>query len=789
MLGTTADFLFSTKKSVRLLRYRYFPVLSEFNHMPFSSSKRFFCLCIFAVVLFSTGAILLLKSPPTKSNLAPHNAPDASYGRIEMSFEANKGQTDDSVDFLARGAGYALFLKPAEAVFSLSRSKPADAKEPILGSGRQRPENISSRERAVLRMQLIGANDTAEAVGTHELEGKANYFVGNDQDKWLRDVPTFGRVRYSNVYDGVDIEYYGKQQQLEYDFRVAPGADYRQIALKFAGADSVRIEEETGDLLIDVNGQKVRQQKPIVYQKVLAEKRPVDASFVINESSHVGFDVGQHDSTLPLVIDPVLVYSSYLGGSGSDSAEGMALDSLGNVYLTGYTTSTNFPLVNPIQGTISGDIGFGDVFVAKINPTGSAIVYSTFLGGAAVDQGLGIAVDTNGNVYVTGRTSSTNFPTVNPFQSTRSGTFDSFVTKINTSGSAIVYSTYLGGNGSEFGNDIEVDAAGNAYVGGDTTSSTFPVVNALQATNAGGTDAFVSKVNPAGSALTYSTYLGGTALDACFAIAVNAGGEVFLTGVTAGAGFPVVNAIQSTFGGGPEDGFVTQLNSGGSALNYSTYIGGSNGDRGHAIAIDLAGNAYITGATRSTNFPTVNPILGHSTVGNFTDAFVTKVNSTGSAIAYSTYLGGNASDDGNEIAVNEAGDVYVIGTTSSTNFPRVDALQGGLAGVWDAFITKINSIGSAIVYSTYLGSSGEDVGNGIEVDSSGNAYIVGRVASSNFPTINAIQPVFGGAADAFVTKIADAPGAPTPTPTATPTSTPTRTPTATPTPLRWSDRY
>ena len=375
-----------------------------------------------------------------------------AYARIEMSFEENRGQTDDEVKFLARGAGYTVFLTATEAVFVLQKSEPPAARGPREGipSGVQDaggPPTLATHnpQSKVLRMKLEGANPRPAVSGLNELEGKVNYFIGNDPEKWHTEIPTFGRVRYEEVYQGVGMVYYGNQRQLEYDFVVAPGADYKQIAFKFEGADGVALEAGTGDLLLRVGDETVRQQRPVVYQEVNGERQEIESGYVLKGAGRVEFAVGQYDASKPLVIDPVLAYSTYLGGSNVDEGRGIAVDSAGNAYVTGITSSTNFPTANAIQGTYAG---LKDAFVTKLNANGSALLYSTYLGGSGEDLGYGIAVDSAGNAYVTGQTTSTNFPSANAVQGTYAGgDADAFVTKLNANGSALLYSTYLGGSG------------------------------------------------------------------------------------------------------------------------------------------------------------------------------------------------------------------------------------------------------------------------------------------------------------------------------------------------------
>jgi hypothetical protein len=441
---------------------------------------------------------------------------------------------------------------------------------------------------------------------------------------------------------------------------------------------------------------------------------------------------------------------------------GIAVDGAGNAYVTGQTPSTDFPTTNPLQMSNGGGGFFGDAFVTKINAAGTGRLYSTYLGGSSDDIGGRIAVDGAGNAYVTGSTNSTNFPTTNPLQASNGGGKDTFVTKINAAGLALVYSTYLGGSGDDAGAGIAVDGAGNAYVTGYTNSTNFPTANPLQASNGGGIngDAFVTKINAAGSALVYSTYLGGSGNDSCASIAVDGSGNAYVTGTTSSPNFPTTNPLQASYGGGLQDAFVTKINATGSAVVYSTYLGGGGQDSGTSIAVDSVGNAYVTGLTLSLNFPTANPLQASIASGLTPDAFVTKINAAGSALVYSTFLGGSGFDAGYAIAVDGSGNAYVAGYTESINlhpftpFPIINPIQASFGGGnSDAFVTKINAAGSAFVYSTYLGGSGNDGGYAIAVDGSGNAHVTGYTNSTNFPTANPIQASNPGGFDAFVLSI------------------------------------
>jgi hypothetical protein len=728
-------------------------------------SARFVCLFVIlgSIMLAaqSNPAGLISLGRPVPSSLPSGlSKPDAktqskileSYGKLPLTFERNQGQINAQVKFLSRGSGYTLFLTGDEAVFSLRGGTAKDEVSPLdprssATHPRLRPStsNVPTTRDAVLRMKLVNANPAAEITGTDELPGRSNYFIGNDAKQWQANVPMYAKVKYKNIYSGVDLVYYGNQRQLEYDFVVAPGADPHHIQFDVRGAKKIS-RRENGDLVAQLDADEMRWHKPVVYQEKDGTRQEIAAHYVIKEN-RVGFAIAGYDSRQPLFIDP-LVYSTYLGGSAFDIGNGIAVDTSGNAYVTGSTNSSNFPTMNPLQ---PANAGGPDVFVAKFNPTGSALVYSTYLGGSGDDRSYGIAVDSSGDAYLTGSTDSTDFPTMNPLQPANAGGGDLFVTKLNPTGSALVYSTYLGGTGVDYGYNIATDSLGNAYVTGQTFSTDFPTINPLQPANAGNGDLFVTKLNPTGSALAYSTYLGGSDYDIGEGIAVDSSGNAYVTGITVSTDFPTMNPLQPANAGGG-DVFVTELNPAGSALVYSTYLGGSGSDGGYSITVDSSGNAYVTGQTSSTDFPTLNP-WQPANAGKV-DVFVTKLNPAGSALVYSTYLGGSEDDFGHGIAVDSTGNASLAGWTRSTDFPTMNPLQGANAGPSDAFVSKLTPSGSALVYSTYLGGSREDFGEGIAVDSSGVAYMTGFTQSIDFPTMNALQPAYGGGNyDAFVVKI------------------------------------
>jgi hypothetical protein len=686
------------------------------------------------------------------------------YGKLPLYFEANRGQTDSRVRFLSRGPGRTLFLTATDAILALTKSSGSEEK----GNGRHRKSEKATG--TVIRLTFLGANPHAQVAGREELPSNVNYFIGNDPKEWHTNVSTYAKVQYENIYPGIRLTYYGNQGRLECDFLVRPGADPRSIVLGIEGAEKLGVDSN-GDLVLHTALGTIRQQKPFIYQEVDGARREISGSYLVKNNHRVGFRLAAYDARMPLVIDPVLFYSTYLGGSNGDTGQGIAVDSAGNAYVTGYTTSANFPTTVGAFQTAPGGRFFSDAFVTKLNPTGSGVIYSTYLGGTGDDAGMGIAVDALGNAYVTGGTDSTNFPTTSgAFQIAPGGGSDAFVTKLNPTGSGLIYSTYLGGSGQDYCSGIVVDTSGNVYLTGATTAATnFPTTAGAFHTAYGGgpEDAFVTKLNPTGSGLIYSTYLGGNNDDLDRGIAVDSAGNAYVTGFTKSTNFPTtVGAFQTAFGGGA-DAFVTKLNPTGSGLIYSTYLGGSGTDGCSDIAVDTSGNAYVTGGTTSTDFPTTAGAFQTALVVRTIDAFVTKLNPTGSALIYSTYLGGNNLDQSSGIAVDSAGNAYVTGSTDSTDFPTMNAIQAILGGNLDAFVTVMNPLGNGLVYSSYLGGSGDDdEGVRIALDSlpNPNAYVTGFTNSTNFPTTSgAFQIASGGGYDGFVTKIANITLPPSPT--------------------------
>lgn len=727
-----------------------------------------------------------------------------AYDHLPLIFEQNQGQTDSQVKFLARGGGYGLFLTGDEAVLAL------------------RQPSQEATDFSLLKMQLAGANPHFQASGENPLPGKSNYFIGNDPSKWRRNVPQFAGVRYHDVYPGIDLVYHGNQGKLEYDFEVAPGAEPTRVALQFGGAHHRHIDAD-GNLILSLPSGDVAVHPPRAYQKIGANEQPVSSSFRIQSNGDVGFEVGSYDPSRTLVIDPILTFSTYLGGSGNEACTlilgssspisgcpGVAVDLSSNVYIAGSTTSVDFPIpvgTSPYQGTLKGT---ANIFVAKFNTSGSTEEFATYIGGSGTDTTAGVAVDLAFNVVVSGNTSSTNFPTMNGFQSSPLSPSNKHivVSKFDPTGHMLLYSTYLSGNGTDVATGVALDPGGNAYVTG-TTSSTevqtgFPSTSgSFQTSPATGSNIqfFLTKVNPnlSGTAsVPYSTYFGGgnslrTTGPAAVGggVAVDINSNIYITGGTSflhvggSNDFPILNAYQGCLDApsaptcptnvSAYDVFVAELNPlaiTGTQLIYSTYLGGTGDDIGYGIAVDSSLSAYVTGSTDSSDFPAAGTGVFQATYGGNTDAFVAKlgaptVSGTEQGLVpllYFTYLGGSGTDTGLGITVDTIQGARVTGWTNSTDFPVLNNPPQLTYGApppgnpSDAFVARIDTSGTSGVngighYATYLGGSSADYGTSIAVDPQGASYVAGETQSSDFLKAAPFQSSLNGTSDAFLSKL------------------------------------
>ena len=662
---------------------------------------------------------------PMFDSLPSRGPGGALTGDLTLAFETNVGQAHPQVRFLSRGRGAQLFLTAHEAVLRFGTSA-----------------------NAMLGLRLLGANTEVEPRGLDPLLGHSNYFVGNDPRNWHRSVVHFSRVLYPEVYPGIDLTFHGAGRDFEYDFILQPGRAPKVITVDFVGATHIRMDSE-GNLVLATAAGSVCQKKPVAYQVKQNRRISVDATYVLKGKTRAGFRVGNYDPSLPLVIDPVLNFSVYQGGTSLDHAYGIAVDAAGNSYITGTTESVNFPLQS--QAAAYPNDNRKNAFVMKLNPQGTTVLYSTYLGGSADDEGLAITVDGSGQALVAGYTDSTNFPTASPYRVTNSGARDGFVTRLSPTGNTLSYSTYLGGSGSDIAFAIALDGQSNFYVAGSTTSTSFPTVSPYQASLVALRDAFVAKFNPAGSTLLYSTYLGGNADDVGYGIAVDSSGSAYVAGITQSDNYPTANPMQSSYEGGT-DVFITKLNPTGSTLAYSTYLGAGFFEDCFSIAVDDQGSAYVAGSTESATFPVTSPYQISKRTG--ADAFVTKLTPSGKTRAYSTFLGGNSEDRANAIVVDRMGNATVTGYTLSSDFPTAEPMQAAFGGAQDAFVARLNATGVGLLYSSYLGGAGSDTGNAVAVDASGNAYVAGTTFSADF-SVTTGSPAYRGAGDAFAVKISD----------------------------------
>jgi len=625
------------------------------------------------------------------------NQPDRP---LPLFFFPNTGQADSSVQYIVQTPDLSGRFRPGEAIFQVH--------------GQQ------------VGVRFVGANPAVSIAGLEPLAAKVNFFLGTAG--WKTDVPTYSKVIYRGLYPGIDMTYGGIGRQVKSEFLIAPGADPALIRLEYSEAVSL---DAQGNL---ISGDLFREAAPEIYQHIGDARVKIAGQFRLLDRHTVGFEIGPYDASLPLVIDPAISYCSYLGGSNTTAIMGVAVDSSANLYMTGWTEALNFPIDGAYQASNAGSV---NVIVAKLSAAGTGLLYATYIGGRSDDKGAAIAVDNLGQAYITGSTTSSNFPLVSSNRGTLGGSTTAFVLKLNAAGNALLYSGYLGGTTWETGNAIAVDSSYNAYIAGDTQSPNFPTKNGTQPTFGGGTDAFITKLNPAGG-YVFSTFLGGVGNEHAGGIAVDSLGDIFIAGGTSSSNFPVAAPLQTSLSG-TQSAFVTKIGYAGTVA-FSTYLGGSGGtlQQANAMALDSAGNPYIAGVTNSVSFPVTAGAFQIALNGE-QSAFVTKMTATGSALVYSTYLGGDVSDWASGIAVNASGNAYVAGWTSSVNFPQASPVQAAFGGLTDAFVSEFNFAGNGLLFSTYYGGSGSDSVNAIALDTNANIFTGGQTSSLNLPLVNPIE--------------------------------------------------
>ncbi|MFC1731113.1 SUMF1/EgtB/PvdO family nonheme iron enzyme [candidate division KSB1 bacterium] len=675
-----------------------------------------------------------------------------NYGKIPLAFTKNSGQLDSRVKFTTRGNGATMFFTPEGTTFLLSSETD---KSRVRSSVEESDESDKSPERKYeyfsLKKHFVNSNPDPEIFGEERLPWETNSFIGNDPSKWRTNIPNHAKVRLENIYEGIDLVYYGNQSNIKYDFVVQPGADVGQILLKYDFGitddcglsvnekDELEVHTPLGDLI---------ERKPYCYQIINGNEIEVEAFYKIddiNENSF-HFSIPSYNTDYPLIIDPELAYSTFLGGTGDDYGQVITADNSGNAYVTRYSPSADFPTTTGAYDESQN--GGWDVYVTKLNASGNSLVFSTFVGGNANDDCYGITLDNDANVYITGNTSSTDFPTTTGAYR-ESYVEGVFVTKLNASGNALVYSTFIG---EGRGTGIAVDGSGNAYISGVTTYSVFPTTSgAFDESYNGDDDVFVVKLNPSGSSLIYSTFLGGTGRDIGNDIAIDASGNAYVTGIAGSTEFATTAGAFDESHNGGYNVYVTKLNSSGSGLAFSTFLGEGWGT---GISVDGAGNTYVTGYTNSVDFPTTSGAYDESHNGG-SDAVVTKLNSSGNALVYSTFIGGNSGEETGRISIDSEGDAFIVGTTSSTDFPvTAGAFDESHNGSGDVYISKLNQNGTTLEYSTFFGGNTGDAGTGLCLDDSGNVYVTGYTNSADLPVTTGAfdESLNGGGSDSFVGK-------------------------------------
>ncbi len=714
-------------------------------------NSKFFIVFLFFILIclisnLTTTTVKTQNGNLEKINLSNQNKAKLSilksYGKIPLYFIKNRGQFNKNVLFYTKTRGYTLWITKEGLVFdSIIREKADDKK----GKWKDKTPEFKVKGRDISKSRFLNHKKDFKIIPVDNAKYRVNYFIGN-KTKWINNIKTSKGILLTDIYKNIDLKIYGIEKLIEYDWIVKEGGNPEDIEIEYKDIKKTKIDKE-GNIVIEMKFGKIMHKRPVSYQIDKKGKREyIKSEFIKTGKNRYRIKVQDYDKTRELIIDPVvLIYSTYLGGSGNDRGYGIAVDDNGCTYVTGYTESNDFPTQNPYQTNQPNN----DIFITKFSSDGQSLEYSTYLGGSNWDKGYGIAVDSNGCAYVTGTTYSDDFPTKNRYQTYQHGR-DVFVTKLSSDGNTLIYSTYLGGVSWDEGYGIVVDRNGCAYVTGYTYSVNFPTKNPYQ-TNQPGRDVFITKFSSDGSSLIYSTHLGGNDWDEGYGIAIDRNGNAYVTGYTYSGNFPTKNPYQ-TNRLGYEDVFVTKLSSDGQSLEYSTYLGGSNWDKGYGIAVDSNGCAYVTGYTwsNSGDFPTKNPYQTNQP-GEF--LFITKFSSSGQSLEYSTCFGGSGWDEGHGIAVDSNGCAYITGYTNSDNFPVKNPYQTNQPR-YDVFVTKFSSDGQSLVYSTYIGGSDNDYGKGIAVDSNGFAYITGYTNSDNFPVKNPYQTTNTGNNDVFITKLA-----------------------------------
>jgi hypothetical protein len=715
-------------------------------------------LIAFLILIASPQAVIDAQYHPSDMQGLPFS--QAKPGSKNVTFTKNLGQWDPRVIFRAETGRASLFFCRGEVDYFIQRNmSDSITRRPDFQNIADMLERPRRRKEGILiRARFIGANPRAEVIGERQISSNRNYFLGADPARWRTHVPSYSEITHKNIYPDIDLRYFGYNQSLKYEFIVHPGADPSSIQIEYDGIESLAMTKN-GEIRAQTKLGAIYEKAPVAYQEVNGKRHKVECRYVMKGPNAFGFVIDEaYDPAYSLIIDPQLLFSTYLGGDAYDCindidrGKGTAVDLSGNVYITGQTSSSDFPVVNPYDGSYNENY---DVFIAKMSSDGSELLYSTYLGGSDYEEGNDIACNALGQAFIVGWTASTDFPTANAYDiSYNGGSYDIFAARLSDAGALLIYSTYLGGAGSDGGFDVAIDESNNAYLTGETTSPNFPMANPYDASLGGYVDAFVAKLSSAGNELIYSTYLGGNIYDMGsdlgFGIAVDGSGNAYVAGYTGSTDFPVANAYDGSYNGGG-DIFVTKMSYTGGSLLYSTYFGGSGYECGRGIAVNNSAQLFITGETMSSNFPVKNAYSAGNNGGY--DIFATRFEAQCESLLYSTYIGGGGDDEANDIIIDNLDYACITGRTGSLDFPVFNPYDRRYNGNGDAFVVKLISSGNHLLYSSYLGGNDNDFGYGIGLDGAGYACIAGCTFSSNFPVHNAYDGDYNGQGDIFISKM------------------------------------
>lgn len=712
-----------------------------------------FCVCGF---LLATGAGPAFSRTASQTALSFRGAeaPVPDLSAIPLSFVPNGGQAAPEALFYARASRYTLWITKAGLVFDSW----AERDRPRARGEKPRSGELPAGSRCVSELVFPGADPRVRVEALGSDGHRVRFLLGNDASRWTSGLEASRGVLYRGLFRGVDLKVYGVEKEIEYDWVVNPGGRVRDIRFEYRGAQATRLEAD-GSLVVRTAHGDLVHRRPVAYQEIAGRRIGVEVGFRPLGGNRYGFRAGAYDLGRPLVIDPVvLVSATYLGGRGYDSLSGLALDKLGCIYITGETKSPNFPVKNPIDGTLSGS-GY-DMIIVKMDPTAKRLIYSTYLGGSDWDSGSAIAVDASGAAYVGGWTKSSDFPVKNAFDPTFNGNYDGVFLKLTPAGDALVFSSYFGSRvpaADDGVGEIFVDGKGYIYLAGSTDHTDLPVKAGYDMTFNGGIDGFIAKLSPSGRSLVYSTYYGGSGDDYPFWMSVDASGAVYTTGWTRSGDFPRKNAFQKVLKGG-EDAFVLKLNPSGTSLGFSTLIGGSKGDTGFVVRSDAAGNVYVGGRTESPDFPVLKA-FDATWNGGETDGFLAKFAPTGKSLVFSTFLGGRGDDEIDDVVLDGKGYIYLTCETDSPNMPVKNAYASVMKGPADGYLAKFYPNGRSLVFATFIGGSDYDDLGAIALDAAGTIVGLGYTRSVDYPVKNAFDKTYAAEGDGVIVRLSYSAGA------------------------------